>query len=64
MLLMNMARLLELALRFPATRRVTYQAATSGTNLIIKKYNDTLDDIAWGLARDHYMKNQSKENNE
>jgi hypothetical protein len=61
-MIMNLTRILELALRFPATRRVTYDATNYTAKLIIKKYDDLMDSVAWELAKDRYKKQQ--ENNE
>ena len=65
-MIINLIRVLELALRFPATRKVAFDATSNIANTISIGYNDTLDNIAWQIAREKHKTKQkeNKENNE
>ena len=55
-----MLRVMELALRFPATRRVTYQASVGTAKLLTQTYDDFLDDVAWEIAKNRYIREQAE----
>lgn len=60
-MLLNILRITELALRFPTTRKVTYHAAAQTSKLVITTYNDFMDDVAWEIARNRYIKEQTEQ---